>query len=52
MIHQAYRNGAKLVLVEDLEKDRFAMGQRYGFYVLRQPGVLLEACYQPEDQIP
>lgn len=60
VIHQAYRNGANTVLVEDREKGRFAEGQRYGFYVLRQPeekreaaaGVLLEACYQPEEQMP
>ena len=60
VIHQAYRNGANTVLVEDREKGRLAEGQRYGFYVLRQPeekreaaaGVLLEACYQPEEQMP
>lgn len=59
VVHQAFRNGAKEVLVEDLEKRaevvqegaqrRLAEGQRYGFYVLkrREEGGFI-AVYQPE----
>ena len=52
VIHQAYRNGAKAVLVKDEEKQRFAEGQRYGFYRLESSEAAdgsrgLNACYQP-----
>ena len=36
VVHQAYRNGAKKILVEDLEKDRIRPGQRYGFYKIKE----------------
>lgn len=46
MVHQAYRNGAKRILVRDcaagqdpgrkFKTGRLAAGQRYGFYVLKQ----------------
>lgn len=54
VIHQAFRNGANEVLVEDLEdggrKSRFAEGQRYGFYVLEKTDTaLLRAVYQPQE---
>lgn len=36
VVHQAFRNGARLVLAEDREKARFLAGQRYGYYVVEQ----------------
>ena len=55
VIHQAYRNGAKLVFVEDAEGGgtaRFMEGQRYGFYVLKRQGETACAAdgIQPEEE--
>lgn len=33
-IHHAFQNGAKRVLLLDLEKDRLTPGDRYGYYVI------------------
>ncbi len=34
-IHHGFQNGARQVLVADLEKDRLLAGDRYGYYVIR-----------------
>lgn len=34
-IHHAFQNGARRVLVLDLEKDRLKPGDRYGYYVIK-----------------
>ena len=33
-IHHAFQNGAELVCVADLEKERLKPGDRYGYYVI------------------
>lgn len=46
--HQAVRNGAKEVLVTDLEGDRIAQGDRFGFYVAAEgEGGWFPFCYDP-----
>ena len=42
-IHQAVRNGAEVVYVADLEKDRLNTGDVYGFYTIEEP----EDCQKP-----
>lgn len=37
-IHHAFQNGARQVLVIDLEKDRLRAGDQYGYYVIREMG--------------
>lgn len=34
-IHHAFQNGARQVFLIDLEKDRLAQGDRYGYYVIK-----------------
>lgn len=44
MVHQSYRNGSRMILVRDGEKERFQVGDRYGFYKIEkseEPGWLL-----------
>lgn len=36
-VHQAFRDGAKQVMVTDLEKDRLQSGNQYGYYQVEKP---------------
>ena len=36
MVHQAYRNGARKIYVRDREKNRFCIGDEYGYYRIQE----------------
>lgn len=50
-IHHAFQNGANRVLVIDLEKNRLAPGDRYGYYVIEplEPEAMGEAMMLLDD---
>lgn len=51
-IHHAFLNGAKRVMVADLEGDRLREGDRYGYYGLKVPEteLLKEILFLPDEE--